>query len=246
MPSSPDDRCPGQAGIPTPGEAAPWRWWDGAQWTGYSSAGGGPAWPAMSAVELRRAHDKEERLWRWARLALVAVLIIVVGQGLAAIWMGHTFHHFWRVAQVNNGNQQVTEISGFSFRTGLLFDVFYLVAAAVSIVFLVWQHTAATVARALGYPARTSPRVRGGFVVYPGGQPVVPILGPVRHAATEPSLTRPVPEGMGGLHRIRFRRRHHVPRGAGIVVGRHCAHGHLGPPGGHRRRAGSPTGISRR
>lgn len=113
--------------------------------------------PLVSSVELQRAHAKEERTWRWARLALVALLIGMAGQWFGAIWMGHTFRHVWNEIQQNNGNSQAVQISGISPADGLYLDLFYVAAAAVAVVFLIWQHAAATVARGLGYPSRTSP-----------------------------------------------------------------------------------------
>lgn len=96
-------------------------------------------------------------MWRWARWALVAVLVMLAAQWAGALWMGHTFRHFWNDIQINEANGQVTQINGFSPTYALYLDLFYAAAAAIGIVFLVWQHSAATVARAVGYPARTSP-----------------------------------------------------------------------------------------
>jgi hypothetical protein len=142
---------------PDPWRLAPWRWWDGAAWTGYSSPGAAPS-PVVSPVELQRARDKEEKTWRWARRALVALLIVLAGQWLGAIWISHTFRHFWDQIPANSTNNgQVVEVWHFSPADSLYLDVPYVAAAAVAIVFMIWQHSAATVARGLGYPSRTSP-----------------------------------------------------------------------------------------
>lgn len=142
---------------PDPWQAVPWRWWDGTQWTGHWSPGPTPVVQTVSPAELQHAHAKEEKTWRWARLALGAVLIVLVGQWISDIWVSHTFRHLWSQIQVSNGNTQVTQIHGFSPATGLYFDLLYVAGAAVAIVFFIWQHSAATVARGLGYPSRTSP-----------------------------------------------------------------------------------------
>lgn len=145
---------------PDPWRIFPWRWWDGGRWTGYGSAGqwGGGGWGSLvSPAELQRAHAKEETTWRWARLALVALLIMMAGQWVGAVWVSDTFRHFWNGIEFQNGNVQQVQMTGFSPVNGLYLDLFYLGAAAVGVVFLIWQHSAATVARALGYPARTSP-----------------------------------------------------------------------------------------
>jgi hypothetical protein len=130
------------------------------QWTAYGPPlppGLGPWVSAVSPAELQRAHTKEESTWRWARLALVALLILMAGQWVGAFWLSHTFRQFWNGVQFQNGTVQQWRVTGYSPADGLYLDLFYLGAAAVGIVFMIWQHSAATVARALGYPARTSP-----------------------------------------------------------------------------------------
>jgi hypothetical protein len=88
---------------------------------------------------------------------LVALLVLLAGQWFAAIWLGHTFRHVWNEIQVNDANGQAVRFGGFSPADGLYLDLFYVAAAGLAVVFLVWQHAAATVARGLGYPSRTSP-----------------------------------------------------------------------------------------
>lgn len=136
---------------------APWRWWDGRQWTGHCSAGGRPPGPSVSPVELRQARAREERTFIWARRALVAVLVVLAGQWFGAIWFSHDVHRVWDEIQLNNGDGQVAQVRGFSVVYDLYVQLFYLVAGGLSIVFFIWQHSAATVARGLGYPSRISP-----------------------------------------------------------------------------------------
>lgn len=137
---------------------APLRWWDGTQWTGHAS---GPLLPPpswVSALDFAKAAHSEERLWRWARIALFSLIFTAAGQSIAAFSFAHAFHRVFNCIQVANYNTTPCEqqfsgtfsISGYS-------DLFFLVTLAAAIPFLIWQHSAATVARGLGYPARTSP-----------------------------------------------------------------------------------------
>jgi hypothetical protein len=109
---------------------------------------------------------------RWARFGLLAELIAVAGQSFWALWFGRTVHQAFNDVQLNNG--QVTQVTGVSFSVGAYFELFLLVAGGVSILFLVWQHSAATVARGLGYPARCSP----GFGVGSWFIPVISLWYP--------------------------------------------------------------------
>lgn len=142
--------------FPDPWRMASWRWWDGLEWTAYVAPAPGPSAVRISPFELSVARGKEERTWRWARLGLASVLIAAVGQWVGAISFIHSFHRVLNEAPFN-GNGQPVRFTGVSFSVGAYFDLFFLLAAAVSIPFLIWQHSAATVARGLGNPARTSP-----------------------------------------------------------------------------------------
>lgn len=139
---------------------APYRWWDGWSWTGYLSAGVAPRTAAASPVspaELTRAHSKELQMWRWARLALGVMFISAAAQCVATFAFAHAFHQFWKDTQLGIDGQTVTPFPARSFRYLPLFDALYLLSVAAAIPFFVWQHSAATVARGLGYPARVSP-----------------------------------------------------------------------------------------
>lgn len=116
----------------------------------------GPSTAGVTPFELSAARRKEESTWRWARLGLVSVLIVAVGQWAGAISFIHSLHHVFNEVPFNSNGQSV-RLTSVSFSLDAYIDVFFLVAAAVSIPFLMWQHSAATVARGLGYPARTSP-----------------------------------------------------------------------------------------
>lgn len=79
-----------------------------------------------------------------------------MGQSVGAISFIHSLHRVFNEVPFNSNGQSV-RLTRVSFSFDVYFDVFFLVGAAVSIPFLIWQHSAATVARGLGYPARTSP-----------------------------------------------------------------------------------------
>lgn len=99
---------------------------------------------------------------RWARWALVAVLVTLVGQWSGALWAGHTLRQFTHDMQVNGAGGRIVRIRWSSPVGALYPDLFEVVAAPLAVVFLVWQHSAATVARGLGYPSRISPALGVG------------------------------------------------------------------------------------
>lgn len=128
---------------------APVRWWDGMQWTPHLS---------RPPVDFTNAIRGEERMWRWAQVGLVGVVFGSVGQAINAFSFAHTFHRVLHCAQVaNQYTEQCSQFNGFSFYANGISDLLSLVTLGVAVPFLIWQHSAATVARGLGYPARTSP-----------------------------------------------------------------------------------------
>jgi hypothetical protein len=137
---------------------APVRWWDGAEWTGHVSGPPPPQPGWVSPLEFAKAVHSEERMWRWARLALYSLIFTAAGQAIAAFSAAHTFHRIFNCIQVANQDtsQCGQQFSGTFYFTGYA-DLFFLVTLAAAIPFLMWQHSATTVARGLGYPARTSP-----------------------------------------------------------------------------------------
>jgi hypothetical protein len=145
---------PGPGWYPDPGNpVGGQRWWDGQQWTQHAVAHGyGPG--------LDR--EPEERSSSSARVALLA------GAGLYCVQflvVSLVYHSIWSNFQhtINNAQNGTTTSSTFPGVQGpLLAGQFALQLAsigllAVGIVFLVWFHRAATVARAAGLPARYSP-----------------------------------------------------------------------------------------
>lgn len=96
------------------------------------------------------------------------------GQLIAASAVAHAWHQLWVQTQNPYIDGQVPTFTGFSGGVTLYLDLSGLLYVGVGTVFLMWQHSAATVARALGYPARTSP----GFGVGSWFIPVVNLWYP--------------------------------------------------------------------
>lgn len=152
---------PGPGWYPDPSNpAAGQRWWDGQQWTHHAVGyGPGPGRGLDRDAEVRSANS--------ARVALV------VGAGLYALQflvLSLVYHSFWSnfqhtMDQAQNGTTASPGLPGF--QGSLLVGEGALQLAsigllAVGIVFLVWFHRAATVARAAGLPARYSPGLAVG------------------------------------------------------------------------------------
>ena len=134
-----------------PWRLAPWRWWDGYQWTPYT-------WPGRELVDARR---KEASLHHWAKLGLIAMIVSAVGTWVSSLTIAHAF----RSTVDQFGQNPYGPPPVFSPDSTAWFALSYLipgVTAGVAVVFLVWQHSAATVARSLGYPARISPALGVG------------------------------------------------------------------------------------
>jgi hypothetical protein len=161
---------------PDPGRAAPLRWWDGSQWTSYLHPGGwGPGPHATVTASARRL---EERMCMWARAALAAYWLLVTGEVLALLLLAgrlrRDLHRFLRdVRTAPPGHPATFNIDGLG-RLSIAADLGQLLLVGVAAVFLVWQYNAATVARGLGYPARTSP----GFGVGSWFIPVISLWFP--------------------------------------------------------------------
>jgi hypothetical protein len=163
---------------PDPGSptGAGQRWWDGTAWTAHVAPGapvapvaafpGAPDPVADLAAERSIAHS--------ARTALVGGAIVYSVQFLLVAIIYHVvFHNFLHqvsTAQTNaqNGTTTTSPI-GFSGELTALSGILQLAQLgllAVGVIFLVWVHRAASVARNLGLPARHSPGMAvGGFLI---------------------------------------------------------------------------------
>ena len=147
----------GPGWFPDPWQRAPWRWWDGLQWTAYT-------WPAavpydLSPASLAVARRKEATLLKWAKLGLASVLVGGAGSWINTFTISHavrtTFDQFGQYGQDTNGQYVVFNQDQSGWWT--LSTALGAVALGLGVVFLVWQHSAAIVARSLGFPARVSP-----------------------------------------------------------------------------------------
>jgi hypothetical protein len=137
------------------------RWWDGAQWTGYTT----PRIPWFSPDAL----EKEQRMSVWAQRALAGWGVFTVLQVALMVYLGRTFHHLFSHLGTTSTANSFPRTGPDSQIFSLVLDVGEVALLGLGVVFLVWQYSAATTARALGYPARTSP----GFGV---GSWFIPII----------------------------------------------------------------------
>ena len=149
-----------------------WRWWDGQRWTEHTSTPSQPpaaAQPIFTGVSPFAAFENEHDSAPWAKRALlVYVALVVIGAGL--IWLAEPSLHAsytqlrFRLDHPNAG----TSLSRTALPVGyrIWAPIEGLISIAGFVLFLVWQHRAATMARALGYPARRSPALGvGGWFI---------------------------------------------------------------------------------
>jgi hypothetical protein len=124
------------------------------------------------------AHAGEERMFKWARAALCAYGVVVVGELGSVLTLAGTFrrdiHRFFDQLQTAAPGQPPAPNLNGLYPVSIAVDLGQLVLLGVGIVFLVWQYNAARVARGLGYPARTSP----GFGVASWFIPVINLWFP--------------------------------------------------------------------
>ena len=114
----------------------------------------------MSTAEVASARRTEDRTWSgascrlsvWPRRCAGGVHVFALA-GRIRVFI-HSFIHDLQAAQA--GKSPTFHLNGF-YKFQLAGDVGELLVAAVGIVFLIWQYSAARVARGLGDPAQTSP-----------------------------------------------------------------------------------------
>jgi hypothetical protein len=136
------------------------RWWDGAQWTPYTS----PMQPvaAMFAPDPAADLHGEESAGRRAALALaIGAAFLVLEYLVFAVTFGHALHHLINdiranVRDVDNGvtPRPVSFGGGSGF---LAIDLFGLPTLVVQILLMIWLYRAATIARRAQLPSRREP-----------------------------------------------------------------------------------------
>lgn len=148
---------PGGGGATSAGPGSRWRWDPAGAWRWMPAWAGYGDWPER----MRPLVDAERRIGavaRWAILALAAVAV-----GITALRIGYgnwfaTYVHWlrvaWHAAQVGARAPTPPAVPA-----GYLTLVYLggLVEAAAGVLFLVWQHRAASAARWLGLPGRHTP-----------------------------------------------------------------------------------------
>jgi hypothetical protein len=139
-----------------------WRWWTGHEWSDYVAPI--PAHPPyghtstqQSAAVLQGSQARLDRfvsiaVWIWVAFGIVGVFAAWASAGYyRSMW--HWFHAFFHAVSL----QQPTPAQPAQPWWDPLLSVVSLGIVAIEVIFLVWQHRAATVARALRYPACHSP-----------------------------------------------------------------------------------------
>ena len=151
---------PGPGWFPDPWGHAPLRYWDGGQWTGYTSAAA-PAVPYRG--DPARHRSREVRLRGWAQAGAAGWALTAVVQMLISSSEVRSFRN--QVQAIRNAGvtgERVTFHLPFAWSGSAL----GLLGLAVAVAFLCWQYSAASVARDLGYPARVSPGLGvGGWFI---------------------------------------------------------------------------------
>ena len=142
------------------GEAT-WRWWDGAQWTGYTDRTTPLSSSAAVAAEL-----ETERTWaKWARVALaVNPIFQVLALVAASIQWRWIADHWDEVVKGTNTNGPTNpSIFGYLGLPTLMFTL------GVIVLLILWLYRAGATARAAGLPLRRDPGL--GAVSF-----IIPIL----------------------------------------------------------------------
>lgn len=137
------------------------RWWDGNAWTTHVNATLAPLAPqAVLDLEAERGDADRARKALVFGAALYAVQFLLV----AVVYHAVVHNFFHQVSPAQNGT---TSTLSPAYTIGsLTLNLISLGLLAVGILFLVWVHRAATLARRAGLPARHSPGMAvGGFFI---------------------------------------------------------------------------------
>jgi hypothetical protein len=148
---------------PDPAGEKAWRWWDGNRWTEHASdPTGSYGFDSASAARVR--FEAELRMVPWAKRTLLAYLVVKAAS-LSLAWASRTtirrsFDDLRTLFDTGRvpAHRVATAAPGLTATR-------YLVAAVgigVVVLFLIWQHRAATTARSTGLPATHSPAMGVG------------------------------------------------------------------------------------
>lgn len=174
MPASPP---PGW--YPDPVDPRGWRWWDGRAWTPYAtgpastapSPYGQPQGHAYPGVDARRwadaAYKGEATMEPWARAATVVYSTAAIAAAFVFLATASAWRAYFHSLRVSFDSIGATAQPPHVVQPALWADATVPFALAAEVVFLVWQHRAATTAQRLGYPARRSPGLGVGSYFIP-------------------------------------------------------------------------------
>ncbi|HXA32678.1 MAG TPA: DUF4328 domain-containing protein [Acidimicrobiales bacterium] len=125
--------------------------------------------PQITAASPYPAFDNEHSSAPWAKRALlVNMAVVVIGAGL--VWLAepslHTYYAQARFRLEHPGTGTSFTQLRLPLWNRIITPVLALINVAAFVLFLVWQHRAASTARSLGYPARRSPALGvGGWFI---------------------------------------------------------------------------------
>ncbi len=138
---------------------ATWRWWDGAQWTGYTDRTSPLSSGAAVAAELAT-----ERTWaRWARIGFAVNPIFQVLALVAASFQWRWIADHWDEVTKGTNTNGPTNPSVFGY-LGLPTLVFTL---GVIVLLILWLYRAGATARAAGLPLRRDPGLGAVSLIIP-------------------------------------------------------------------------------
>jgi Domain of unknown function (DUF4328)/Protein of unknown function (DUF2510) len=136
-----------------PWGSAPLRWWDGSQWSGYTS---GAAADNASGHPIEVQVEGERGSARLARLSLLwagpALALLVVADAFQAKWYAEHWSEIWSAAS-NNGTTPRYDNTGVQ----LLAQIASIGLLVAGVMFLMWFYRAASISSAAGIPARRRP-----------------------------------------------------------------------------------------
>lgn len=139
-----------------------WRWWTGLQWSDHIAPVAAPPHGALAGMPgspeflQKRQADLDGfvliAVWIWVAFGIAGVFAGWASAGYyRSLW--HWFHAVFHAASLG----QPAPIQPAPPWWKSLFTMVSLGLVVVEVFFLIWQHRAATVARALRYPAHHSP-----------------------------------------------------------------------------------------